>query len=79
MSALPKLTQVKLPTCLNEPVENPDDALLTDDEVYQLKGGNNFFAIKAVGGIVAAATYIIAFKRVHEVRNFAITGKSLLL
>ena len=55
--------------------ERTDDCLLTDDELYQLKGGNDNTAIKAAVGFGFALAYLLVSKRIKELSSFSITGK----
>ena len=57
-------------------VERTDDALLTDEEVYQLKGGDANFLVKTALGLGAAALFLIATKRTSELTRFNIRGKN---
>ncbi len=59
-------------------VERPDDALLSDDEVSLLKGGNAFFVAKTLVGLGAVAAYLLATKRVGELIRYEIRGSTLL-
>jgi hypothetical protein len=55
--------------------ERTDDCLLTDDELYQLKGGNDNIAIKAAVGFGFALAYLLVSKRICELSSFSVTGK----
>ena len=59
-------------------VEHTDDALLTDDEVYQLKGGNVNFVFKTLLGLGAVGLYLVATRRVQELNRLEIRGSTFL-
>ena len=47
---------------------------MTDDELYQLKGGNAHVATKVAVGLGFVFAYLIATRRMCEVTNFSIRG-----
>lgn len=55
-------------------VERTDDTILTDDEVYQLKGGDANFIFKTMLGFGAVGLFLVFTKRVNQVMNFDMTG-----
>jgi hypothetical protein len=48
--------------------------LLTDDEVFKLKGGNSGFLLKCLVGFGAVFAYLTLSKRIAELRRFEISG-----
>lgn len=60
MSALPQGALNPLPSNHFQAlaIERPDDTILTDEEVYQLKGGDKFFITKFLLGAVTSLGYI---------------------
>ena len=58
--------------------ERTDDCLLTDDEVYELKGGNAHLATKAAVGLGFVFAYLLATKRMTEFTNFSVTGNLII-
>lgn len=59
-------------------IEKTDDALLTDDEVYNMKGGNFGMISKALVGFGGVAAYLFFSKRIAEVFRFEIRGSTFL-
>ena len=55
-------------------IEQPDNTILTDEEVYELKGGDKFFAAKFGAGLLAAFGYLQISGRVAELRAIRVTG-----
>ena len=53
MSALSSSAQFATSTndFLSYVIEKPDDTILTDDEVYNLKGGDSIFGLKLLAGV----------------------------
>lgn len=47
---------------------------MTDDEVYQLKGGNANLAIKAIFGLGFVFAYLFVSKRMREFTSFSVSG-----
>ena len=60
-------------------IERPDDSLLTDNEVYKLKGGDKGLIVKSLVGLGAVFLYLTATKRVKEILRFDIRGSTLLM
>ena len=60
MSAIPQEAYYPLKThsVLTNAVENIDNTILSDEEVYQLKGGDNVFVSKILFGIASGALFI---------------------
>ena len=58
--------------------ERPDDALLSDEQVYQLKGGDSIFYSKIVVGILTGELYLILSGRAKEVFRHQIKGSTFL-
>lgn len=54
--------------------ERTDDCILTDDELYELKGGNAHVVTKAAVGLGFALAYLLVTKRITEFTNFSVTG-----
>ncbi len=73
MSALPEgaLHPIESNQFQTVAIERPDDTILTDEEIYQLKGGNNIFLTKFILGAAAGLGYI-HFK--GELVTFRIRG-----
>lgn len=78
MSALPK--GINSPNSVHpfiaKAVEETDNSILSDKEVYELKGGDKVFLIKLAAGLGAAGAYIFLFNRVGQICSFNIRGKS---
>lgn len=81
MSAIPKsaLTPNKSNNFQQAAVENTDDALLTDQEVYQLKGGDSIFALKLGLGLTAVLGFLRVSGRISQVRSWNISGSTFLI
>ena len=77
MSALPDGVRVpnKVHQFIAKPIEDTDNAILSDSEVYELKGGDKVFAAKVVAGLAAAGLYLTLFGRFGQIKNFHISGK----
>ena len=60
-------------------IERPDDSLLTDNEVFKLKGGNGGLIVKSLVGLGAVLIYLTATKRVNEIFRFDIRGSTFLM
>lgn len=56
-------------------VENTDSALLSDEEVYKLKGGDTNFLVKSTLGVGAVVLFLLGTKRINELRRFEVRGK----
>lgn len=80
MSALPNNIhqENKLNPIQQSAIEQPDDTILSDTEVYELKGGDSVFAIKALTGIVTAIAYIGAQRELSLLRNFRIKSGTFI-
>merc|ERR1711990_177107 len=80
MSALPEgaLHPRKVGSFFENLAEHTDDALLTDEEVYNLKGGDGSLLMKTGFGLGAVVAYLILTKRINEVSNFAIRGSTFI-
>ncbi len=59
--------------------ERTDDALLTDDQVYQLKGGNSVFFTKLLIGFGTVGAYLFLRKRQNELLRFEISRSAFLM
>ena len=59
--------------------ENTDDCILTDEEVYQLKGGDLGLATKAIVGLGVSIAYLAFTRRHQELLNFNVTGIIIFL
>jgi hypothetical protein len=51
---------------------------LTDDQVWELKGGNTGFVFKTIFGLGAVGAYLFLTRRYQELLRFEITGRTLL-
>lgn len=60
-------------------MEKTDDALLTDNEVFMLKGGNAGLILKSIVGLGAVLLYLTATKRINEISRFEIRGSTVLM
>ena len=60
-------------------IEKTDDALLTDNEVFMLKGGNAGLIFKSIVGLGAVFLYLAATKRINEIWRFEIRGSTVLM
>jgi hypothetical protein len=60
-------------------IEKPDDALLTDNEVFMLKGGNAGLIAKSIVGLGAVFLYLAATKRINEIWRYEIRGSTILM
>lgn len=49
--------------------------MLTDDEVYNLKGGDANLLVKSGLGLGAATLFLLASRRLGEFRRFEVRGK----
>ena len=76
MSALPENAHetIHKNKFLSTAIETPDNALLTDNEVYNLKGGDKMFALKVVAGLGAVSLFLCLTKRCNELTKFNISG-----
>jgi len=54
--------------------EQTDDCILTDQEVYELKGGDKGLASKIAFGLTISLTYLIATRRYKEFLHFNVNG-----
>ena len=79
MSALPiqALSPQDPGLFLKNLVENTDSSILSNDELYALKGGDKIFLTKLAVGLTFAYGYLLFSGRLNEVRNFHIQGKFL--
>ncbi len=59
--------------------ERPDDALITDDEVFQLKGGYYGLIFKSLFGFGAVFAYLLLTKRINEIKHLEIRGSTFLM
>ncbi len=59
--------------------ERTDDALLTDEEVYQLKGGDSVLLTKCLVGLGTVGAYLVLRKKHHELFRFEITRSTFLM
>ncbi len=77
MSALPD--GVRTPNSVHpfvaKPIEETDNSILSDKEVYELKGGDKVFLAKLLVGLGAAGAYLFLFNRLGQVCSFNIRGK----
>ena len=80
MSALPD--GIRTPNSVHpfiaKPIEETDNSILSDKEVYELKGGDKVFLLKLLVGAGAAGAYLIFFNRLSQVCSFNIRGKKWL-
>ena len=58
-------------------MERPDDCILSDSDVYQLKGGDKIFALKLLSGLGSVAGFLALTGRFKQLRTFEITGSTL--
>ena len=76
MSAIPK--QALSPSESNKfqalAIERTDDSLLSDKEVYNLKGGDSVFFLKLGVGLSAVFLYLTVFGKLKEVKALKIQG-----
>ena len=77
MSALPDnvLNFPKVNSYLTNSVENTDCAILSDQEVYELKGGDNIAFAKVAVGLVSALAYLRLSGNLCQVTKFNLSGK----
>ena len=77
MSALPD--GIRTPNSVHpyiaKPIEETDNSILSDKEVYELKGGDKIFLFKLLAGVAGAGAYLFLFNRVCQVSNFHIRGR----
>lgn len=59
--------------------ERTDDCLLTDDELYELKGGNDHVATKAAVGLGFVIAYLLATRKISEFTSLSVTGNYKVL
>lgn len=80
-SALPQgvFTPQKTSTYLHELAKNPDRAIMSDDDVFAMKGGMPFFLTKFAMGLGATFGFLVLSGRLHEVKNFNIKGRFFLI
>ena len=57
-------------------VEQTDRAILTNDQAYALKGGDQVFLAKVAAGLASAGLYVTLFERSCEVRKFNVRGST---
>lgn len=74
MSSLPALAQEA--QCSNKfianAIERTDETLLTDDEVYQLKGGDNALLLKTAAGLASVFAFVALTGKAHEFKTFSV-------
>lgn len=77
MSALPdSLSNLpKVNSYLQNSVENTDCAILSDQEVYELKGGDNIALAKVALGLVSAFAYLRLSGNLSQITKFNLSGK----
>ena len=57
-------------------VERTDDSILTDEQVYELKGGDFIFALKFAAGLGAVALSLIKTKKINELTTFSLSSST---
>jgi hypothetical protein len=57
-------------------IEQPDNTILTDQEVYELKGGDKFFLAKFGAGLLAAIGFLQVSGRFSEFRAIRVSGST---
>lgn len=76
MSALPNDFKPRNPgKFLTNLVENTDSSILTDKEVYELKGGDQFLMAKVGLGILVTAGYLKFTGKFSEIITANLKGK----
>jgi hypothetical protein len=57
--------------------QNPDECIMSDKELYQFKGGDQFMAAKFLTGLGVSLVGIHLFGRVGELTKFNLRGNFL--
>merc|ERR1712032_988582 len=80
MSAIPlkSLETKQVSTYLRAINENTDDCILTDEEVYQLKGGDLGLTSKVLVGLGVSFAYLLLSRRHQEFLNFNVVGSTFM-